>query len=258
MGMRAPQDQFELARKRAQQDANVAKQTQSDSISRRFAAQGMSGSGSEIQQNRLANEAVDKQLSERADSIDSAQQQEVSRKKEVQEQRNFARDERVASQNFASGERASGQTFAASESAMGRALQGSQFDRQFKQQGSQFDRQFDRQGTQRTEDVAFRDTAAKTSADQFGQTFGLAKEQFAQDRKVTDFNATIAGKQAGVMWTGFGESGAGGQGLSQAETDKLMSERAKEQYRADTLAAQMLALNNAAKNVRREGSGSKR
>lgn len=130
MGMRAQpqQDQFELARKRAMQDANTAKQTQSDALQRRYSAAGMANSGAAIKSQRLANEAVDKQLSDANAGIDSAQQQEFARKQEIEDSRNFARQ----------------------ESAAGRALQEKMFnqDMGFKQQArgdanSQFDKQFD-------------------------------------------------------------------------------------------------------------------
>jgi hypothetical protein len=207
MGMRMQQpDQFELARKRAQQEANVAKQTQSDALKRRFAATGMTNSGAAIKQQQLANEAVDKQYAERSEGIDAAQMQENARKQEIADQRNFAREERIGSQQFAG-----------NESALSRALQSKQFDQsfglqreQFGAQQGQFEKQF---GLQRDQfglqekmagnDLQFRRDQAEESKRQFGETFGLAKDQFAQDRQITGLNAAIAAKESGVEWWGF-------------------------------------------------------
>lgn len=139
MGMRVQQqpDQFDLARKRAMQDANTAKQTQSDALQRRYAAAGMANSGSAIKSQRLASEAVDKQLADTNAGIDSAQQQEAARQKEIQDSRDFA----------------------ASESAASRALQEKMFNQDFafKQQArgdanSQFEKQYDLSQKQFTQD----------------------------------------------------------------------------------------------------------
>lgn len=215
MRVQKPQDQFELARKRAQQSANAAKQTQSDALQRRFAAQGMTGSGAAIKQQRIANESVDKQLADTSEGIDAAQQQEFARKGEIEDQRNFAREERNASQTFAEKQQLGSQTFAekqrlgsqeyaTAESAAARALQKAQFDA----------------------DLGFRQNAATTSGDQFTKQFELAQKQYDQDREITGLNAQIAAKEAGITWTGFG--GGGNTGITTPEIDKKLRDLAAE------------------------------
>lgn len=181
MGLRAQPDQFELARQRAQQQANAAKQTQSDAIQRRFASQGMAQSGAAIKQEQLANEAVDKQLSEQNQQIDTAAQQEAARKQEIQDQRDFARVERLQSQEYATAEQNRAREFAAAESQKARDLQLNLFN----------------------QDLGFKKKSLEENRAQFNAQFGLAKAQFAQDREITGLNAIIAAQQAGITWTGF-------------------------------------------------------
>lgn len=213
MGMRMPaeQDQFDIARKRAQQQANAAKQQQSDAIKRRFAAAGMQNSGAALKQEQLANQAVDKQLSESNEGIDAAARQENARKQEIADQRNFQKQEREASQSFAS-----------NESAVAR-----------KAAQDQFAENLAFQKTQAWDAQAFRDKSFEETKSQFEKNFGLAQKQFAQDREVTGLNAVIAARQAGLPWTGFtgGENGA-----TTADIDakiKEMSAVAKAQVQQD-------------------------
>lgn len=213
MGMRVqkPQDQFELARKRAQQSANAAKQTQSDALQRRFAAQGMTGSGAAIKQQRIANESVDKQLADTSEGIDAAQQQEFARKGEIEDQRNFAREERNASQTFAEKQRLGSQTFAEKQRLGSQEYSAIEAKAARDAQKAQFDA-----------DLGFRQSAATTSGEQFEKQFGLAQEQFKQDRIITGLNAQIAAKEAGVNWTGFGDGSNGN--ITTPEIDKKLAE----------------------------------
>lgn len=181
MGLRAQPDQFELARQRAQQQANAAKQTQSDAIKRRFASQGMAQSGAAIKQEQLANEAVDKQLSEQNQQIDTAAQQEAARKQEIQDQRDFARVERLQSQEYAAAEQNKAREFAGAESQKARELQLDLFN----------------------QDLGFKNKSLEENRAQFNAQFGLAKAQYAQDREITGLNAIIAAQQSGIPWTGF-------------------------------------------------------
>lgn len=224
MGLRIqqPQDEFELQRKRAQQEANAAKQQQTDALKRRFAATGMLNSGAAIQQERLANEAVDKQLSERGEAIDTAQRAEARRLAEIKEARDFAKAEREASQGFAREERLGSQGFQESmfgkqtafqrgerEASQGFARGEREASQGFAQrereasQGFAADQARIAQALQRelfNEDMSFKRLVQGESSAQARQAYDLAVQQYLQDRQITDLNAQIAAQEAGVPW----------------------------------------------------------
>lgn len=162
---KAPLPEFAVQRKKVEQRINADAQGQQDAVNRRLAAQGMLNSGAAIkQQGLIANQATQNREDALA-GVDAAENSELARRQEVQDNRDFSANESRL-----------GRDFAANESKLGRDLQGSQFDRSFAQSGSQFDRSFAQAG------------------DQFNKNFGLQKDQFREDKANTAFNRGIATK----------------------------------------------------------------
>lgn len=113
----APQqdDQFALARKRAQQQENANLQTQKDAIARRAAQTGGGVQGAMIKQEGIAANESAQRLSSANEGINAQAMAEAQRQKEVKEGREYQTSERLGSQGFASGERVGSQQFAAGQ-----------------------------------------------------------------------------------------------------------------------------------------------
>jgi len=124
-------DEFELARRRAQQQVTAATQAKTDAIKRRMSAAGALNSGAAIKQEQIAHDEGQQQLQQATEQVDAAERAEFRRRREVQEGRDFARSEREASQQFASGESRLGREFTAGESALGRRFQEQMQGQQF-------------------------------------------------------------------------------------------------------------------------------
>lgn len=101
-----PNNQFDVARQKAQQQEASTLQTQKDALARRAAALGGGPSGAFVKQEALANDASARRLGDTNETINAAQQQEERRLGEVAQQQQYATSEREASQKFASGESA--------------------------------------------------------------------------------------------------------------------------------------------------------
>lgn len=171
-------DQFDLQRKRAEQQVGAQTQNQQEALKRRFAAAGALNSGAAIQQQNLASEQGAQNLNQVNEGINAQQNQEMQRQKEVQQGREFATSERLGSQGFAAeqaglgrefakserlggqdwqsqqadiqrkfqtGERLSAQDYGALQAGLQRNFQESQFGRQLEQSKNQFDAQFKQQ-----------------------------------------------------------------------------------------------------------------
>jgi hypothetical protein len=115
--------QFDLARKRAAQQATAEQQQQDDALKRRFAAQGGLNSGAYVKQQSLQADQAMRRKADVMEGIDVAEANEAQRQREVQEGRDFARAERLGSQEFARGERLGGQDFSAIQSDLQRKFQ---------------------------------------------------------------------------------------------------------------------------------------
>lgn len=135
---------YDLLRKRATQEAQAQGQQENDALARRFAAQGMSGSGAAIKQEQLAGERTAKRVSQANETIDMAQADEQMKLDESEKNRQFARSEREAGQDFQSGvlkqqqdfqslERQAAEAFARGENDKARELQKAALDMQAEQ-----------------------------------------------------------------------------------------------------------------------------
>lgn len=148
---------YDLLRKRATQEAQAQGQQENDALARRFAAQGMSGSGAAIKQEQLAGERTAKRVSDANQTIDMAQADEQMKIDEAEKNRKFATSEREAGQAFQSGvlkqqqdfqslERQAAEAFSRGENDKARELQKAALDMQAKQFKEQMDlamKQFD-------------------------------------------------------------------------------------------------------------------
>ena len=108
-------DEFELARKRAERESKVRLQTRQDALQRRFASLGNLDSGIQLKQASLAEQEEGQALGDVREGINAAERQELRRRRELAEQRQFQTSERLGSQGFVSGESALGRRFATGE-----------------------------------------------------------------------------------------------------------------------------------------------
>lgn len=122
MAALGPNNEFDLARRRAQQQENANLQAQKDAIARRQAQAGGGVSGAFQKQERIAADDSAKRLQDVNEGIDTAQRAEERRMREIEEGRQFARSEREAGQTFQAGESLKGREFQAGETALQRRL----------------------------------------------------------------------------------------------------------------------------------------
>lgn len=178
-------NEFDLARKRAQQQSNAAVQQQRDAIKRRAAAQGGLNSGAFIKQEQQAMQQGQEQLGQANEQIDTAQRAEARRIKEIEEQRNFQKGEREAAQKFA-----------AAESALARGMQADQFAKTF----GLSKEQFEAQKTQNEWQKKFAEAQAK------GQNIDgtdnwmaqQAKKEYDEAQKVNQITTLLSAKNSGL------------------------------------------------------------
>lgn len=188
-------NKFDYLRKKAEDEANVQTQTQTDALQRRAASLGMTGSGATDKQMRLTADAGAKRLQTAREGIDMLEVEDTSRKEEILEGRRFqtsereagqgfqstmadkamgfAKSERLGSQEFSRGERLSSQDFASMERKAQELFQAGQNDaaRQLQQQ------------------------ALTMQASQFAETMKMAGSQFDLDAYISMQNLiTASGK----------------------------------------------------------------
>jgi hypothetical protein len=110
-------NEFDLARRRAQQQESQNLGAQKDALARRAAQLGGGVSGALIKQEQIATDESAKRLGQANEGIDAAQRQEQRRIDEIAQGQEFMRSEREATQSFASGERKAGEKFAQTQLA---------------------------------------------------------------------------------------------------------------------------------------------
>ncbi len=202
--------QFDVARKRAQQQSDTNLQTRKDALARRFAQLGNLDSGARIKQEENAANDESQNLQNANDTIDAAQQGELRRRGEIKQGQEFASGEAQKGREFATNERLGGQGFMSDQNKLSRDAQESQFGRSLGQQASQFGMSLDeqkaaraQQGTQfdkqyglnekqvdnqkfaQDNSIAIQWQQLQTAIDQFNKTFG-------EEQRVNDLNVGIA------------------------------------------------------------------
>jgi hypothetical protein len=222
--------QFDVARKRVQQQSASNMQTRKDALARRFAALGNLDSGARLKLEQKAIDEESENLNAANEGIDAQQQAEMQRRREIiqgqqfqsgesekgrsfsAEQaamqrafatserlggQEFARGERFGGQEFARGERLGGQEFQAGENKLSRAQQDEQFQLSLaeqqagrKQQGYQFSKSFNEQRRAALVQERLATDQMKQQKDQFEKTYGLSIDQFKASKE--QFDKTFA------------------------------------------------------------------
>ena len=190
--MATPQDdylkdtsQFDVARKRVQQQSATNLQSKRDALQRRFAQLGNLDSGArlKIEQQAEQEEAVNAQNAN--ESIDAAQQAEMGRRREILQQ-----------QQFAAGEAEKNRGFSAEQNAMMRKLQEEQFGQSLEEQRAGRLQQNEQFGLGLGEQRAGR----LQQNEQFG--LGLGEQQAARAQQASQYEQSnlLATKQAKDAW----------------------------------------------------------
>ena len=181
MGARIdPNARFDRERKKAAQSENAQQQQVREAIARKFASQGLQGSGADIKVTQQAGDEGAKRLSDRMGDISSAQEQDALQRQGIEDAKKFATSERVGTQDFQS-----------KETALQRALQQGQFDKQF---GFQ-EKQATTQGEQFASQLSFQEKQAIIQGEQFDKTFGAQQSQFDAQLKQQKDQFKISNEQ---------------------------------------------------------------
>lgn len=107
--------QYDLLRKRVQQQGLEQKDEAMEALKRRMASQGMLNSGAYNVSSQQVEDQANKQTNDALQGVSFQEAQELQRQKEVQDQRDFQKSEREASQGYATGERVASQGYATKE-----------------------------------------------------------------------------------------------------------------------------------------------
>ena len=110
-----PLPEFDAIRRRQQGQLSQQKSESDDALKRRFAMNGMLGSGAFQKSAELSDESSNRAAAEAMSNIDVQEQGELQRRKEVGEGRTFQTGEREGAQRFAAEEAAKGRTFQTGE-----------------------------------------------------------------------------------------------------------------------------------------------
>lgn len=174
-------NKYDLMRKRAEQDSATQTQQESDALARRFASQGMSGSGAAIKQEQLALDRGAERLDKAREGINVAEADEQARLDEVEKNRQFVTKEREAGQAFQAGETALARKFAAEQTK-------TQMDYQTLERQAQ--EAFQRGENDKARELQSR--AMDMQAEQFNKNFDMAKRQFDLDAYISYQNLVTA------------------------------------------------------------------
>jgi hypothetical protein len=216
-----PMARFERARSRAKQETTAETQQAKDALARRYAAMGMQASGSAIKTEQQVQEAGSKQLGQRLEGIQGAEEQEVQRLDEVKQARDFAKGEREAGQAFGAEQAAIQRKFASDEAKYGREFATKQMkeSQEFAKSERAAGEQFSTSMLEKQQE--FQKFAMGEQAAQWREQMDLALKQFEMDAAVTEFNKKMSQSEANKKgffekvgdlgtsyWTNIGGRGA--------------------------------------------------
>jgi hypothetical protein len=208
--------QFDVARKRVQEQSASNLQSRKDALARRFAALGNLEGGARLKIEQKVADEESQNLARANEGVDAAQNAELGRRREVIQGQQFATSEREGNQKFAgeqsamqrawgTGEREAGQKFAVGEREAGQTYASGEAEKQRAVQQTQFDKQYG---------LATDQFAA--SKEQFEKTYQL-------EQKTTEANMRLQEKLANEkgLFEGIGAGGTniwkgiqgGGKGL---------------------------------------------
>lgn len=158
-----PDARFERLKKQASREIKGQQQEARGALARRFAAQGMTGSGAQLKLEQQINRQGQGALARRLGDIENLQESEALKRQETKEARDFAKRERQASQDFSKEALNLQQNFQARQNYLSRGLQ---------------------------------QRAMNIQESQFGKQMELAREQFDLDKLVTMANLDLAKAEA--------------------------------------------------------------
>ena len=177
--LNAPQKslpQYDYLRQRAKQEALAKSQEDDDAIKRRFAAMGQLNSGAAIKTAQQGQIAANKQAADVQNQIGVAEQAEMQRQKEIQDQRDFAAQEAEKGRTFQSLEGEKGRTFQSEEAGKQRLFNQDLFN----------------------QDMEFK-KKVQSDTIHFAELDNLFREkEFAENKSTSAFNKALALKTAGV------------------------------------------------------------
>jgi hypothetical protein len=189
--MAAP-SQYDVARKRAQQQSQAATQSQQDAIKRRFASMGGLASGAAMKQQQLAAEKAQEQLGTQLEGIDAAEAEQKRQEAEIEKQRQFSREERLAGEKFASGERAAGQAFAETQAQKERDFNAAQADISRKYATGERIAGQEFTDAQNARQLEFQKSVQAFNETQAGKEYQLALDNLALEREAQDYNIRLS------------------------------------------------------------------
>lgn len=161
--------EYDALRRRLKGQFQQKAQESQDALQRRYAANGMIGSGAYGKEQQLQTDQSTRDEVDATAQLDFAQANELQRRKEMAEGRAYQTSEREATQGFAKGEREAGQGFARGEREAGQIFSKDLFDR----------------------DMQFKQTAQ-------GLDEIFRNKEFAESVKANKFNAEQAAYEAGA------------------------------------------------------------
>lgn len=179
MGMRV--NKYDLMRKRADQESGAQTQQETDALARRFASQGIGGSGAAIKQEQMAFERGAQRVDKAKEGINMAEADELGRIEEADKGRQFQAGENALARRFASEEAGIARQFQTSE------RQGSQAYQSLERQAQEA---FQRGEADKGREL--QQQAMTMQADQFKQSFEAAKKQFDLDAYISYQNLVTA------------------------------------------------------------------
>ena len=122
--------EFDTQRKKAEQQINAQKQGQQDALKRRFAAMGNINSGAYVKANENVDDAAAQQREQANEGINSAQNAELRRRRELAAGQEFASQEAEKGRQFTSGENALQRKFSTQERLGGQDFQSGMLGKQ--------------------------------------------------------------------------------------------------------------------------------
>lgn len=174
-------NKYDLMRKRADQESGAQTQQETDALARRFASQGIGGSGAAIKQEQMAFERGAQRVDKAKEGINMAEADELGRIEEADKGRQFQAGENALARRFASEEAGIARQFQTSE------RQGSQAYQSLERQAQEA---FQRGEADKGREL--QQQAMTMQADQFAQTFEAAKKQFDLDAYISYQNLVTA------------------------------------------------------------------
>ncbi len=207
--------EYELQRKRIQQQLEQQAQAERDALQRSFARLGGGPAGAQIKLQTQLEQGLGERRQQAEEQVSASELAMRRQLAETEKQRQFARGEREAGQMFARGEREAGQAFASGERLAGQTFAERQLAAQqayargereagqsFASQERSAQQEFARQ--QAAIDQAFKDKIFSFESNSKLKEMDLAERQFKVDQDIAEFNKQLAQMEANKPTDLFG------------------------------------------------------